>query len=160
VTTDCLELRDRIAELVEGDLDGAEAERLSAHAASCESCRHEIRLQEEVVAALRAWPPAPDVDVPLPDLGDARLHTAFPWRVAGLAATAAAALLVAAAAWLGGFERASPEIRPGTTAGPSDLVEIRMVIDSGADAPLPDDGLLALTAGVEAVVMRRPAQRR
>ena len=163
MNTDCLELRDRIVELVEGDLDRALVDRLHVHAARCRDCGRELALETRVVAALRTWPGAPEIEIGVPHPGGRPPSRLAPWRLAGVAAATAAALLLALTAWLG----LPASVEPGAGSGdavvaPGSLHPVRIVsvVESDADAPLPDDGLLALTAGVEAVVMRRPAQGR
>ena len=181
MTSECQDLHDQIVGLVEGDLERAATEYLRAHAAACPECAREIELEQTLVDALRALPPAPAFSVPCPDpeqkpviaLSTARARApgasggpvpGARSRLIALATTIAVAaiLLVVVGARITSDLRVHPaddgDLRD--LADSSRAVVIRTVIDSDADVALPDDDLLALTAGVEAVVMRRPARRR
>ncbi len=175
----CQELRDQIVQLVEGDLGRAVADRLRAHAAACDACAQELGREERLVRLLRTPVAVPDACIALPA---AELRPRYPLRslrrlrraittrrlaaVMALAAAAAAVIVVAVGLRGGRPGGGSPpaESPDGTPvarhADAHRLVRIRTIVDSTADAPLPGDDLLALTAGVEAVVMRRPAQGR
>jgi anti-sigma factor RsiW len=161
VITDCRLLNEHLVELVEGGLDAAQARSLRAHAATCPACARQLELEERLVQALRDVPAAPAIEVPVPDPEPAPIRRLHPVRLAMGGAAAAAAAILVVAALLGGFERVPPVAPSGDDVADTQRpVEILTVVESSDDAPLPDDGLLALTAGVEAVVMRRPAQAR
>ena len=160
MTPDCTELREHVVELVEGDLDRATDVRLRAHAARCGACARLIAVEEDVVAALRSWPPPPAMEIPVPELPRAPALSLASVRLAALGAVAAAALLLGTFVWLAGPGRPYADLSGRESAGTARTVHIREVIPSAEETPLPDDDLLALTAGVEAVVMRRPAQGR
>lgn len=138
---DCRSLSERLDEAAAGS-----SPDLVAHLAACPACAELVRREQALVRLLSAQPGAPPATFAAPALPSvAAMRTGRLLRASWIAA-AAAALLVAAVLHVAGP-------RPS-------LVQVDAVVDV-ADAPPPaDDPLLALTAGVEAVAMRRPTELR
>ena len=138
---DCRRVLDRLDEAAAGaypDLD--------AHVAACTPCADLVRRQRRLAGLLDALPQAPSAEFAAPAMPG--YPAGRPVRIvrASWIAAAAAALLVAVLLRAHSFPQAH--------------VRIDSVVDV-ADAPLPaDDPLLALTAGMEAVAMRRPTELR
>lgn len=123
-----------------GELAAGPPPEVASHAAACPTCARVLRRQARLAELLRSVGEAPDADVPRPALRAARLAPLLGFRAA-----AAAAVLLGAALWWGAR---------------GERVRIDEVVDV-ADAPPPiDERLLALTAGYEAVAMRRPTESR
>jgi hypothetical protein len=139
----CRKLRDRLDEADPGSIPDA----LAAHAASCRPCGELLRRQAKLVRMLASLPAAPSADVARPALPDVPGGRLLPLRLPAWAAAAAAAALVAAIAWR-------------TSAPAVERVRVIGVVDVADAPPQTDERLLALTAGVEAVAMRRPTEIR
>jgi len=139
----CRLVRERLGEAGGDGLPPPAAE----HARGCAACADELARQQRLESLLESLPSAPRVDVPRPSLPRSPAPVLRP--VAGWLAAAAAAALVVVATHAGGLGRDAV-----TT------VRVQRVVDL-PDAPSPaDERLLALTAGVEAVAMRRPTECR
>jgi hypothetical protein len=138
---DCRQVNERLDEAALGA-----SPDLAGHLAGCTPCADLVRRQRKLAQLLEALPRAPQTDVPAPTVPGFRAGAPLRLVRASWIAAAAAALLVAVLLQ-------SASVHP-------DHVRVDSVVDV-ADAPLPaDDSLLALTAGVEAVAMRRPTELR
>ena len=139
--TDCKSLRERLDEAVAG----ARPELLE-HVRDCAACAELVRRERSLVRVLSALPRAPLAEFPAPDVAAAPVLRMGRLARASWIAAAAAALLGAVVLHESGSRQA--------------YVRVDAVVDV-ADAPLPpDDSLLALMAGVEAVAMQRPTEPR
>ena len=138
---DCRSVHERLDEAALGA-----SPDVAGHLAECTPCAELVRRQRKLARLLEALPPSPRADFPAPAVPGFRAGAPRRRGRASWIAAPAAALLVAVLV-------RSASVRP-------DLVRIDSVVDI-ADAPAPaDDPLLALTAGVEAVAMRRPTELR
>jgi hypothetical protein len=138
---DCRSVHERLDEAALGA-----SPDLARHLAACTPCAELVRRQRKLALLLDALPRAPRADFPAPAVPGFRAGAPLRLVRASWIAAAAAALLVAVLVQ-------SASVHP-------DHVRIDSVVDV-ADAPAPaDDPLLALTAGVEAVAMRRPTELR
>ena len=186
----CESLGQDLVGLVEGDLPSSRADALHAHAASCMRCGRLVARQAALLTALREFSPVPEFDVLEPELPmglpiDVRMDVRMDApasinasrrstvRLAvAVALMSAAALLVAVRLGGGLTSPNSPPTQPGSTSRSTAVgeagtgktgsvpVEIRTVLAFEGTEPRADDELLALTAGVEAIVMRWPAEDR
>jgi hypothetical protein len=135
---DCRDLRERLDEAAVGVRPEWET-----HLRTCADCAELVRRQRSLVRLLSRQPRAPLAAFPAPALPAGPAMRPRLVRASWIAA-AAAALLVAV------ILRAAPSQHA--------RVQVDTVVDV-ADAPPPaDDSLLALTAGMEAVAMRRPTE--
>ena len=143
----CRELRDRIDDVALARHDGrADDSRIAAHLVSCADCALLVARQRRLVEMLTSLPAAPRADFGPPRLPAAPRGALLRMRPAAWVASAAAAVLVAVA-W-------------HWSAREAERVQVESVVDV-AEAPPPlDERLLALTAGPEAVAMRRPTEIR
>jgi hypothetical protein len=138
---DCRSVYDRLDEAAAGA-----SPELDAHLAACAGCADLVRRQRRLAGLLDALPAAPHAEFAAPVLPGYPAGRPVRLVRASWIAAAAAALLVAVLLRAHGLPQAH--------------VRIDSVVDV-ADAPLPaDDPLLALTAGMEAVAMRRPTELR
>jgi len=179
----CTALGEFAAQVVEGGLPTPEADALRAHAAACGACATVLAHQTRLSRLLRSAPAAPPIDLVPPVLPRGVLL--WPGRRRRLAATAAAlaaAAVVAAVTLLprtdtghtdsghtdSGHTDSGHTDSGHTDSGHTDsaptgshaaFVPVRVlhVEDMAERAPLPDDDLMALTSGLEAVALRRPA---
>jgi hypothetical protein len=102
-TITCEHLLERVDELLDGTLDGAEAAALESHLEQCPECRLELESSRLLESAARSLPRSiePDRD----------LWPGSSWSVSRLAVAAAAAAVVVAAvtaAYLAGLHRGAP----------------------------------------------------
>ena len=141
--TTCRQLRDHLDQAEPGSIPGT----MTAHAASCPPCGRLLRRQARLVRMLESLPAAPSADVARPALPDVPGGRLLPLRLPAWAAAAAAAALVAAVVW----HSSTPAV---------ERVRVVGVVDVAGAPPQTDERLLALTAGVEAVAMRRPTEIR
>jgi anti-sigma factor RsiW len=174
--THCHTFSQKLFDFVQGDLPEGEAGVMRTHAAACAPCATLLATERALVETLTNLPAAPTCDVPEPVLPRAFVEQVAPvlqmrdsgrtrrwWAHARLGAAVA---LVSAAGLLWAIQLSGAFEPLGTTASEDDAVqrsvpvEITTVLASESTLPQVDDHFLALTAGVEAVVMRRPAQDR
>ncbi len=154
----CDQPTDDIRLYVAGELPDASRRLLSAHVATCAACARDVARERRLIGLLAGLPAVPEFDVAVPALPARRLITTRRLAVA-VALAAAASLLVAlrllapAASTPVGDDPLGVAEVPIRRGSP---VHIRHVVDAAERAPPTADGLLAITAGVEAVVMRRP----
>ena len=141
--TNCRRLRDHLDEADAGSIPAP----LRAHAASCGVCRDLVRQQTRLLQMLGALPAAPRAEFPPPTLPGVPGGRLLPMRLPAWTAAAAAAALVGAIAW---------------RVSATDIERVRVVgvVDVAGAPPQVDERLLALTAGIEAVAMRRPTEIR
>ncbi len=151
---DCRTTRRHARELVADELAPGPAAALRGHAAGCAACARHLRQERLLHELLGALPAAPRRRIDAPELP---AHAPARGRVLlarpGLWAAASAAAAVLAIAWFARSEAGDVETTAPSTANAPELT----FVDDLRDPPPADDDLLALTAGVEAVVMRRPA---
>ena len=138
---DCRSVLDRLDEAAAGACS-----ELNGHVADCAPCADLVRRQRRLAGLLDALPEAPRADFAAPAVPGYPAGRPLRLIRASWIAAAAAALLVA--------------VLLRAHSLPQAHVRVDSVVDV-ADAPLPaDDPLLALTAGMEAVAMRRPTEQR
>jgi hypothetical protein len=137
----CLLLDERLDEVVAGTADAA----LQGHAEACPACAPVVGRQRRLVRLLEALPTAPVADFAAPRLPAGRVLRLTRLRVAA-AAVAAAVVVMATARFA----------LHGTRA----TIRVERVVDLADAPPMADERLLALTAGFEAVAMRRPTEMR
>lgn len=136
----CDELRERLDEAASAD----PAAGLREHAARCPACAELVARQRRLVALLSSMPEAPRAEFGPPVLPARPGGRVLPFP-AWIAAVAAAVLVAI------GWRLSSP---------PAERVRVERVVDVAGAPPPVDERLLALTAGVEAVAMRRPTEVR
>ena len=184
--TNCQNLSEILVDLAVGDLPAAEAVEVHAHAAACEPCRTLLAREMALVEALRNQPPVPAFQVQEPALPraaivalhaeyharrpdsrrpdsrrpDSRRHWGANARLAAAVALVSAAGLLWAVRLGGGFDGVGNTASVNDVAPAAVPVAIHTILASDGTIPPADDHFLALTAGIEAVVMRRPAQDR
>ncbi len=141
----CAELSDRLDAAATVRSVDELAGGLERHLAGCQACAGLVERQRGLVRLLSSAPEAPQAtfDPPsLPRRAGGRLLPLPAW----LAAAAAAAVFVVAGLRL--------------PMGPAERVRVDRVVDVAGAPPPVDERLLALTAGSEAVAMRRPTELR
>jgi len=177
--SNCEHFSETIVGLVAGDLPAAESADLRAHAAACEPCGITLAREIHLVAALSDLPPVPTFDVSEPALPMAPVLELHPgevnrgrgaghWWANARLATAVALISAAGLLWAvqlsGGIDPLGSPLgntASGIATSPTSVrLDIRTILEPEASVPQIDDHFLALTAGIEAVVMRRPAQNR
>jgi hypothetical protein len=126
---------------------------LERHAVDCVDCVRVLARQRRLEALLETGMRAPQAGLPVPSLqaepAPGILRTLPRWVIP------AAAALLAAVTTAAALHR-----DPAARTEPAPAVYVGEVVDL-PDAPPPaDERLLALTDGVEAVAMRRPAEGR
>ncbi len=161
----CSPFEKQVVELVEGLLPAASAASLRSHAAHCTDCSRLLRRETGLVHLLRSQPASPVIDVVPPALPAGRLVRISALRLGAGVAAAAAAMLLAVAYAAGWTDVTAPSpdapVAASERVAPAtQRVRVSTIIDGIGRVPLPDEGLLALTAGVEAVAMRRPTEAR
>jgi anti-sigma factor RsiW len=151
----CRLVRGHVDEYVEGTLSVDLDDTLRAHCATCAACAGVVARQRRLRQALQGLARAPVADFPpprLPESGRSRLRPAVAPRPLAWTAAAAAALVMAVWAY---------EMRAGGgSAGETARVHVESVVRDAGGLPPLDERLLALTAGAEAVAMRRPTEIR
>lgn len=156
---------DALAERVQ-DLTGSSSPRdpsleaLRLHTETCQPCAELLAQQQALETLLGSLPEAPAFRVPLPSLPQrpsvevvARRRS----RVFRLIPHAAAAAILAAAA-VGSYML--PRSVTWETAELGESVRVERVVSRRGAPALQDERLVALTAGWEAVALRRPTERR
>ncbi len=147
-STDCIRLQERVEELVSGALPPAETASLEEHVAGCADCRRTLARQRRLHAWLTDLPAAPPCAVEAPQLPAATARVLFPVRLRWAAAAAAA------------FVAATIALHHGARPPAASTVRVARVVDVAEAPPIADEPLLALSAGTEAVAMRRPTEVR
>ncbi len=146
---------------------------LAAHGEECGVCSAALRRERRLVSMLRALPAAPAGEVPVPALpplpgdfaaassGPARLFR-LPAAVAALAAAVLAAIAVGIATrgGLGGEAGDASSADAGILAAVPAVVGDLRIVDTREFSAGPDDRLLAITGGPEAVAARHSASGR
>lgn len=146
---------------------------VAGHADACEACASALRRERRLVAMLRALPAAPAGDIPVPalpalpgDEADAAVRRFRVFRLPAVAAALAAAVLAAVAVGiatrggLGGDAGDGASGDAGTLASAPALVGDLRIVDTLEFSAGPDDRLLAITGGPEAVAARHSASAR
>jgi hypothetical protein len=165
--SDCNALLNRLAEVVDrhvGDCDTVDPEivALRAHALRCAPCERLVARHEHIAALLSAPLPVPSFDVPVPrgasTMSVAVDPSATPGRRAVLLrrAVAAAALICVAVLAAEFLPRGSPSPR-STQPAQGEPVRITSIVSVRPSPGVPDEALLRLAAGAEAVASLRPA---
>ena len=161
MTPSCDELRQDLAELTAGEFDESRRAELSAHVDACAACARLVALQTVLESELRALPAAPITSLAQPALPAQPARRARLLRFAAAVAAVAAVALVAV-----GFGSSPAHDAPREAAvvqqasAAKRAPVISKIVDMSGSGEASDDGLLALTAGLEAVAMRRPAKGR
>ncbi len=138
----CARVWEFAPQVVEGGLPADEAGALRTHASACGSCASVLARQTRLSSILRSLPAAPSVELVAPSLPRGRVL-----RVAGAAAAAAAAVVISVTLLMVEDRDLEAAFVP---------VRVLHVQDLAERAPLPDDDILSLTSGLEAVALRRP----
>jgi len=150
--TPCHLVEQRSAELADPRLDGAldaELTALRAHARECGACEAALAFHRELAEALSQPLSVPDAEVPVPSLAEVPVLPIARWTSVLRPAAAAAAI----------FALAAVLVQGAFLSGSTNSYPVRVqVVEADSSAPaVPDQGLLALTAGWEAVASLRPA---
>ena len=153
-TSTCQRLRARIAEVLDRSLEEPELASLRTHGERCEPCAGVLRSHGALVDALSSLPKEPGLDIPVPALPAGRV---IPLRTKVAAAAVAAALLSAVAVGMVQSSLSTADLLCEMAGTP---IRVDRVVDAAESPDAPDEELLALTVGWEAVASRRPAVTR